>query len=97
MTLLSEIGLALTATSANRSGSPPLLEAAAARSLIDGEDAMIVDDGTLPGGPPSTLVVLGRTELTILRQGRVEKDRLMRIAPQWFSAASVEIPVEELR
>ena len=68
-----------------------------AHQLIAGEDAMIVSDGLLPGGPPSTMVVLESDRLTILREGRIERDRLVQIAPRWFSAAPVEIPVEESR
>jgi tRNA threonylcarbamoyl adenosine modification protein (Sua5/YciO/YrdC/YwlC family) len=99
--LLSQLGRALTATSANRSGRRPLLEAEEAFELVQGEDAMIVDDGRLVGGAPSTLVSLGPktgpAKLTILRQGRVGRERLEELAPQWFSAAPVEIPVEESR
>ena len=54
--LLAELGTPLTATSANRSGGAPALGAEEAAALVAGEDAAVVDDGTLPGGPPSTLI-----------------------------------------
>lgn len=54
--LLADLGTPLTATSANPSGGEPLVEPAAVAALLAGEDAMVVDDGRLPGGPPSTLI-----------------------------------------
>jgi L-threonylcarbamoyladenylate synthase len=73
--LLAELG-PLTATSANRSGEPPLVDPGAAETLLAGEDALVVDDGVLPGGPPSTLVELDGGELRVLRAGRFPVERL---------------------
>lgn len=95
--LLRDLGCALTATSANLSGMPPLVEVNGAFELVEGEDAMIVDDGRLPGGAPSTLVSLGPGRPIVVREGRVSRSELAHLAPQWFSAAPVEIPVEESR
>jgi tRNA threonylcarbamoyl adenosine modification protein (Sua5/YciO/YrdC/YwlC family) len=95
--LLRDLGCALTATSANRSGMPPLVEVNGASELVAGEDAMIVDDGRLPGGEPSTMVALGPERAIVVREGRVSRTQLAQLAPQWFSAAPVEIPVEESR
>lgn len=54
--LLDHVG-PLTATSANESGSPPLLDPLAAAELLgDLDGAIVVDGGTLAGGAPSTLV-----------------------------------------
>jgi tRNA A37 threonylcarbamoyladenosine synthetase subunit TsaC/SUA5/YrdC len=92
--LLQEIG-PLTATSANRSGEDPVLDPGGAVSLVGGENAVLVDDGRLPGGPPSTMVALEGDRARILREGRVSSDRLARLAPEWFSAGTVEISVEE--
>lgn len=74
----------LTATSANRSGQPPLLDPVAAARLLDGDegvagigdDGCVVDDGTLPGGPPSTLVRWEGGGYRVLRAGRFPLDRL---------------------
>lgn len=74
--LLSALGRPLTATSANPSGEPPLLEASAVRALLAGEDAMVIDEGPLPGGPPSTLVVWRGDGFEVLRAGRFEIERL---------------------
>lgn len=79
--LLGALGHPLTATSANRSGSPPVTDPAALEPLLDGADAVIVDDGALAGGSPSTLVVLQGTALTVLRRGRYSMAELRRRAP----------------
>lgn len=73
--LLAELGLPLTATSANLSGEPPVLAAGEAASLLAGRDALVVDGGTLPGGPPSTLVAPAPGGgFTVLRPGRFALD-----------------------
>ena len=74
--LLAALGLALTATSANRSGEPPALDPAAAAGLLAGTDSMVVDGGALPGGPPSTLVAIEGDGLVVLRTGRFPSERL---------------------
>lgn len=74
--LLAALGHGLTATSANRSGGEPVLDPAELRELLAGEDAMIVDGGVLPGGPPSTLVAIRGDGLVVLRAGRFPAERL---------------------
>lgn len=85
LTLLGSLGTALTATSANRTGEPPVLDPADLPDLLDGEDWMWVDGGTLAGGPPSTLVRLERSQgaeqsrpgrWTVLRTGAFDVARL---------------------
>jgi len=68
--LLTALGTALTATSANRSGEPPLLDPAAVANLLGAEDAIVADGGTLAGGPPSTLARWTDAGWTVLRPGR---------------------------
>lgn len=80
-TLLAELGRPLTATSANRSGEPPVLEPDAAARLLAGADAAVVDGGRLPGGPPSTVVRFVDGGIEVLREGAVpatEARRLLR-------------------
>jgi L-threonylcarbamoyladenylate synthase len=72
--LLADLGTPLTATSANRSGGEPLVEPAAVVELLAGEDAAVVDDGRLSGGPPSTLIALPAAagdgpRFVVLREG----------------------------
>ena len=74
--LLSELGRALTATSANRSGEPPVLAPGAAADLVAGVDAAVVDGGELAGGPPSTLVAVREDRVEVLRQGAYPLARL---------------------
>ena len=74
--LLAALGHGLTATSANRSGGEPVLDPAELPELLAGEDAMIVDGGVLPGGPPSTLVAIRGDGLVVLRAGRFPAERL---------------------
>jgi L-threonylcarbamoyladenylate synthase len=66
----------LTATSANRSGEPPLLDPAAVATLLETVGGRVVDDGAMPGGPPSTLVRWERGGFRVLRAGRFPPDRL---------------------
>lgn len=75
--LLAEIGHGLTATSANRSGEEPVLDPAEAARMLAGQDAVVVDGGVLPGGPPSTLVAIEGERLVVLRAGRFPAERLM--------------------
>jgi L-threonylcarbamoyladenylate synthase len=77
--LLAALGPGLTATSANRSGGEPVLDPAELPELLAGEDAMIVDGGVLPGGPPSTLVAIREDGLVVLRAGRFPAERLIAI------------------
>jgi L-threonylcarbamoyladenylate synthase len=67
--LLAALGHGLTATSANRSGEPPILHPAGAAALLAGEDAVVVDGGVLPGGLPSTLVAIEESGPVVLRSG----------------------------
>lgn len=79
--LLRALGTPLTATSANRSGEPPIVDPAAAAELLVGHDAVVVDGGLLPGGPPSTLVAVLSDGLEVLREGRFPVDLLRRLPP----------------
>lgn len=74
--LLAALGHGLTATSANPSGGEPVLDPRGAAELLAGEDAMVVDGGVLPGGPPSTLVAIEKAGPVVLRSGRFPVERL---------------------
>lgn len=67
----------LTATSANESGADPILDPEAlAAFLAASPDALLVDGGLLPGGPPSTLIAFEGASFRILRPGRVPAEQL---------------------
>jgi L-threonylcarbamoyladenylate synthase len=68
--LLGGVGAALTATSANRSGEPPLLDPDEVAELLGDQEAIVVDGGTLPGGRPSTLAAWHAGRWRVLREGR---------------------------
>ncbi len=74
--LLARLGRGLTATSANPSGSPSLLDPGEVASwlLRQSVEAAVIDGGRLPGGPPSTLVDWTGAGPRILRAGRVALD-----------------------
>jgi L-threonylcarbamoyladenylate synthase len=75
--LLAALGHGLTATSANRSGGEPILDPGELAALLAGEDAIVVDGGRLPGGPPSTLVAIEEGGLKVLRTGSFPAERLL--------------------
>lgn len=72
--LLGELGHALTATSANPSGEPPLTDPHEVHSWLaeSGEKYLVLGDGPTAGGLPSTLVELRDGSVVILRKGRDE-------------------------
>jgi tRNA A37 threonylcarbamoyladenosine synthetase subunit TsaC/SUA5/YrdC len=80
--LLASLGHGLTATSANRSGDEPILDPEEVAWLLAGEPAaVVVDDGVLPGGLPSTLVEPARgrrggAAVRILRPGSLAVEAL---------------------
>lgn len=77
--LLAELGRPLTATSANRSGEPPVLTPEEAARLLAGADAAVVDGGRLPGGPPSTVVRFRDGGIEVLREGAVPGHEARRL------------------
>jgi L-threonylcarbamoyladenylate synthase len=62
-------GGAMAVTSANASGSPPALNAAAAYNALAGRVKVVLDDGRAPVGEPSTVLDLSGNEPKILRPG----------------------------
>ena len=67
--------------------------------LLTGWDGIVIDDGVLPGGEPSTVLELGSSGLTILRQGSYPLERLSSLVPDLpvrscFSAEPAEMPVD---
>ena len=68
--LLASLGTSLTATSANLSGLSPVLNPEELDSWLAGEPVIMVDDGPLPGGSPSTVIRLGLDgKWSLLREG----------------------------
>jgi len=70
-------GFPITATSANRSGEPPAASGEAVNAALPGVDA-IVDAGAAPGGAPSTIVNASVTPPSLLRDGVIAWDKVLR-------------------
>ena len=66
----------LTATSANLAGEPPAVEPAAARRALGDKVKVLVEDGRLAGGAPSTVVAVDPSGMRVLRQGVVSERQL---------------------
>ncbi len=70
--LLRGLGHPLTATSANRSGEPPICELSALEAILGDAGALVVGGEITPGGPASTVVSWSSAGLRVLRRGRFE-------------------------
>jgi L-threonylcarbamoyladenylate synthase len=75
--LARDAGFPITATSANRSGAAAASSADAVAAALPDVDA-IVDAGPVRGGEPSTIVDASSTPVTLLRQGVVPWDKVLR-------------------
>ena len=75
--LARDAGFPLTATSANRSGAAAAEDAGTVASVLPDVDA-IVDAGPVRGGAPSTIVDASTTPVSLLRQGVVPWDKVLR-------------------
>jgi tRNA threonylcarbamoyl adenosine modification protein (Sua5/YciO/YrdC/YwlC family) len=71
LALLRAAGRPLRVTSANRSGAPPALTAAAAADALGATVDLVLDAGPAPGGRPSTVVKVENENLTVLREGAI--------------------------
>lgn len=76
--LLEAWGAPLAVTSANRSGQPECLDAAAvAHSFPDAVDLLILDGGPSPGGIASTVVDVSGPEPRLMREGPITADAIL--------------------
>jgi L-threonylcarbamoyladenylate synthase len=76
--LADRAGYPITATSANRSGEPPAATADAALAALDESPAvLLLDAGTLPPSPPSTIVDARGRMPVLLREGAVPWERVL--------------------
>jgi L-threonylcarbamoyladenylate synthase len=71
-------GCAITATSANLSGTPAAFTAAAVAAALDGRIDAVVDGGPAPGGAPSTIVRLAHDGPRLLRAGAIAWERVLK-------------------
>ena len=77
--LAAAFGFCITATSANRSGESPAATAAdvAAAFGAGGGVDLLLDAGAVTGGPPSTIVEMGKDGPRLIRAGAVPWNRVL--------------------
>ncbi len=76
--LIERFGGPITGTSANRTGSPPAVDAGQVRKQLGSSVDYILDAGRSQLAKPSTVVRVAGTEITILREGVISSDAIMR-------------------
>ena len=79
---LGDLGVPLTATSANLSGAGEISDPAEIIRRFEGKVEAIVDGGTTPGGLPSTVLDLTSNPPKILREGAVPSRKLVSPRPR---------------
>jgi L-threonylcarbamoyladenylate synthase len=79
--LARELGTAIVGTSANLSGQPSALTAAAAREQL-GDRVDFIIEGNCPGGKESTIVDLSEEKPVILRESAIPIEELRQICPE---------------
>jgi len=70
--LIDTFGFAITGTSANLSGQPPVSDLSLLDQEVAAACAMSLDGGATPGGLSSTIVDIKNGKLTVLRQGAID-------------------------
>ncbi len=85
----TRLAVAITGTSANRSGSPGLTSADEVRRELGRDVDLVVDDGALQGGVPSTVVDLTEFSPRIVRRGAISRQAIEEACGQKLSAARV--------
>jgi L-threonylcarbamoyladenylate synthase len=74
-------GHAITSTSANRSGLPPMSKADEVVSAFGDSIDVVIDAGPTPGGLPSTIVDVTGADPVLVRAGAVPWDRVLTFLP----------------
>jgi len=69
--LASGFGRPITASSANLSGQAPIADPAIARAVLGVDIKVILEDGILSGGAPSTVIELADRGYRIVREGAI--------------------------
>lgn len=77
--VIATLGAPIYSTSANRSGRAPMWQIEAIIAEFEHEVDLIVDQGDIPAGQPSTILDLTRKPYLILRQGE------FRVPPELLS------------
>ena len=75
-------GHPLLQTSANRTGEPAALNAAAVAESLGSVVDLVLDGGRTPGGKSSTVVLCDRRSVTVMRAGAVPAEEVLRAASE---------------
>jgi L-threonylcarbamoyladenylate synthase len=75
--LAAEFGTCLTATSANLSGQPACAFPDDVAAVLGDRIDLLLDGGTAPGGPPSTIVAVRNGEVMLVRAGAIAWERVL--------------------
>ena len=70
-------GFPLTATSANLSGAPPTTDPEVLERALGDRIDVLIDAGTTPGGPPSTIVDATGSVPTLVRAGAIAWEEVL--------------------
>ena len=94
--LLGRLGRPLASTSANLSGDKPVSNPEMLKPILRNRPSLIIDDGILPGGSPSTIVRIETDGVVVLRQGAYPADRLAEaLSIPVFSAGAAEMSADD--
>jgi L-threonylcarbamoyladenylate synthase len=75
--LAAACGHVITATSANRSGEPPVARATDLGPIVNDARVFVIDGGATEGGAPSTIVDARNVPPTLVRAGAIAWDRVL--------------------
>lgn len=76
--ILKAMDQPLAVTSANRSGHPEAVAGQEAESLFGQRVEVLVNAGACPGGVPSTVINVSSSHWTLVREGAIKKNELLR-------------------
>ena len=78
--LLEKLSFPVVASSANRGGEPPPSDPDAIEQQLDGEVALLLDDGPPRMGEPSVVLRIGPGHFDVLRSGLIGAQQLREVA-----------------
>ena len=78
--LARAVGYPLTATSANISGMPPADNPADVIRYFGDAIDLLIDDGSAPGGEPSTIIDMSQGDISLVRPGAVPYEEILKAA-----------------
>lgn len=79
LALLKKLDTAIVATSANRSGEPPAINAQEAAAALGSDVPLMIDGGASAQGAASTVASLQGGEVHILRVGAISAETLQQV------------------